>query len=417
MSVQLPKYAKKLLQDKRYKVLYGGRGSAKSYTVARLLLLKASNQVRRVLCAREFQNSINDSVHHLLAQEIEKLNLGHFFNITNSSITGINGSEFIFKGVRHNAQSIKSISSLTDLWVEEAQTVSQSSWQVLIPTIREEGSEIYVTFNPDSENDPTYRMFVDPQGKPIERSDAVILKVNHNHNPWFPEVLRKEMNALYTNNPDLADHIWGGNIRSHSDAQIFKNKWAVQEFEKQEHWSGEYMGADWGFSQDPNTLVSCFIDPMSNTLFIRHARFGYGTELNDIPNMYDLVPNSRQKIIRADNSRPETISHIKGMGFKIQAAEKWAGSVEDGITFLKNFSKIIIHPECTKMIEEAKNYSYKTDKLTGDVLSDIIDTYNHGWDAVRYALQPMIKNAKTGKFTEDYADLKNSGFDSNKLHW
>lgn len=415
--IQLPLYSEKLEAPKRYKVLYGGRGSAKSYTIARILLARGRSEPRRILCAREFQNSIHESVHHLLKQEIEVMGMGNFYEVTNSAITGKNGTEFIFKGVRQNIQSIKSIPGITDLWLEEAQTVSQSSWDVLIPTIREPGSEIWVSFNPDSTDDPTFKMFCNEDGSPKNLPDAVILKVNYDQNPWFPKVLKEEKNKLYRVNPDLADHVWGGNPRTHSDAQIFKNKWSVQPFEIEEHWNGPYQGADWGFSVDPTVLSALYVDKKNNLLYVRHAKFGYHTELKDLPELFDQVPNSRQRLIRADCARPETVSHVKAAGFKIQSCEKWKGSVEDGITFLLSFDKIIFHPECTKAIEEAKNYSYKTDRLTGDVLNEIVDAYNHFWDSARYALEPIIKSARAGKFTPEMSEPDDSHVEDSQPEW
>lgn len=396
MSIQLPPYAEKLFDPYRYKVLHGGRGSGKSYTVARTLLIRAAASKRRVLCAREFQNSITESVHKLLSDQAEELGLQNFFHIGNHSIVGENGSDFIFRGVRMNVNSIKSMVGLTDLWLEEAHTISQMSWDVLIPTIREPGSEIWVTFNPDQEDDPTYKMFLDKEGNPIERDDALVLKVNWQDNPWFPDVLEKEKNHLFKVNPDLAMHVWEGQIRKNSDSQIFRHKWEVRDFPIQKRYDGPYFGADWGFSTDPTTLVKLYIDPYEREILIRNAKFGYHVELDDIPAMFDSVPESRDRLIRADNSRPETISYIGRQGFAIEGAEKWTGSVEDGIEWLKSFNKIVIHPECEEMITEAKNYSFKTDRLTGDVLTDIVDAYNHGWDAVRYACQPMISAGNLG---------------------
>lgn len=390
MKPQLPKYAKPLFLPKRYKVLYGGRGSSKSYTIARALLIIGRTQKIRVLCAREFQNSITESVHFLLRQEIDALGYGYHYEVTNNSITGANGTEFIFKGIRHNIESIKSMAGITHVWLEEAQTVSKFSWEILIPTIREPNSEIWVSFNPDSEDDPTYEKFVDKEGKPLPRDDAFVLKVNHHQNPWFPEVLKKEMEHLYRVNPDLADHVWEGNCRSHSDAQIFKGKYEVREFEAQPHFDGPYFGADWGFSTDPTTILKIYLDLRNREILIRHAKFGYGVEIDDLPEMFDQVPGVRNAKIRADCARPETISYMSRKGFDIEAAEKWTGSVEDGIEWLKGFDKIVIHPECEHMIKEAKNYSYKVDRLTQDVLTDIVDAYNHGWDAIRYGLQPLI---------------------------
>lgn len=404
MSIALPDYAAPLFHSLRYKCLMGGRGSGKSYTIARALLLIGAKQKIRVLCAREFQNSINESVHRLLSQQIEAIGLTDFYRITNTSISGINGTEFFFKGVRHNINSIKSMAGITHLWLEEAQTISQVSWDVLVPTIREPNSEIWVSFNPDSKDDPTYTRFVDSKGEPLKKENAYIVKVNWNDNPWFPSVLAAEKDDLFLVNPDLAMHVWEGHCRSHSDAQIFKNKWTVREFEFEKHFDGPYFGADWGFSADPSVLVKCYIDLEKRELLIRHAKFGYHVEINDLPEMFDQVPESRDRMIRGDCSRPETISYIKRRNFNIEGAAKWKGSVEDGIEWLKSFVKIVIHPECTEMITEAKNYSYKIDRLTSDVLTDIIDKYNHGWDAVRYAFQPMISAGHIGDFSKEFLD-------------
>ena len=405
-EISLPDYAEKLLDPYRYKVLLGGRGSAKSYTVARLLLLIGSQKRIRVLCAREFQNSITESVHKLLSEQIDELGLGDFYTVTNQSISGSNGSEFIFKGVRMNISSIKSMVGITHLWLEEAHTISKVSWDVLIPTIREPRSEIWVTFNPENDDDPTYTMFIDKDGNPVDRDDALVLHVNWDMNPWFPEVLMKEKDHLYKVNPDLAEHVWGGKTRKNSSAQIFRNKWRVEAFEHQEGWDGPYFGADWGFSNDPSVLVKIYLDTKNRRIMFRYAKFGFGVEIDYLPDLFDQVPESRYFKIRADGSRPETISHMQRRGFNIEAAEKWTGSVEDGIEWLRTWNEIIIHPDCEQnfirdgvefkygMITEAKNYSYKVDRLTQDILTDIVDAFNHGWDGARYACQPMIsKNA------------------------
>lgn len=394
--MKLPKWSRKLFESYRYKVLYGGRGSAKSYTVARALLTIGIGKKIRVLCAREFQNSINESVHKLLSEQIDELGYASFYTVTQNSIIGANGTEFIFKGVRMNVNSIKSMVGITHLWLEEAHTISQHSWDVLIPTIREPGSEIWVTFNPENDDDPTYTMFVDKEGNPIDRDDAFIMKVNWNKNPWFPEVLKTEKDYLFKVNADLAMHVWEGQCRSNSDAQIFKNKWVVREFEAEDHFEGPYCGADFGFSTDPSTIVKIYLDLHRREILIRHAIFGYHVEIDDLPEMYRRVPGINDIKIRADCARPETISYLNRAGFNIEAAEKWTGSVEDGIEWLKSFEKIVIHPECEEMITEAKNYSYKVDRLTQDVLTDVVDAYNHGWDAIRYGLQPMIMAGNLG---------------------
>jgi phage terminase large subunit len=388
-AVELPTYAAPLFEPYRYKVLKGGRGSAKSYTVAKILLLRALRKKRFVLCAREFQNSMADSVHKLLEEQIYEMNLDKFYNVQNQQITSTNGSKFIFKGVWRNTNSIKSIPGLTDLWIEEAHTCSKNSWDVLIPTLREEGSEIWVTYNPENEDDPTHVKFCGPEGAP---PGTLLIEANHADNPWFPNVLKDEMDHLRRTNYELYLHVWEGQTRTNSDAQIFRNKFKVDYFQVSKDWDGPYFGADWGFSVDPTALVKVYLDIKGpkKRLLISEEAGGVGVELDDIPELFDTVSEVRKRVIRADNARPETISYIARQGFAIEAAEKWKGSVEDGIEWLKSFDEIIIHPRCKETANEFRKYSYKIDRLTQDITTDIVDAYNHYIDAIRYAFQPLI---------------------------
>lgn len=390
VNIDLPPYAEPLFQPYRYKVLYGGRGSSKSYTVARVLLIKGYNEVRRVLCAREFQNSISESVHKLLSEQIEAMGLQHHYTVTDKKIVGKNGTEFIFKGVKSNTESIKSMQGITDLWLEEAQTVSQDSWDVLIPTIRAEGSEIWVTFNPLNDDDPTYTKFVNEDHTPKTYKGLLCLEVNWRDNPWFPDVLKDEKDYLFEVDPDLAMHVWEGRCKKFSDAQIFKGKWRVADFEIQPQWEGPYLGADWGFSVDPTVLIESYIDFENMVLYVSAEAYGEHVELDDIPELFDKIPTSRQRVSRGDNSRPETISHLKRKGFPIEACQKWKGCVEDGIEKIRSFREIVIHVNCPNMANEARLYSFKTDRLTNEVTTKIIDADNHCWDALRYALEPII---------------------------
>lgn len=400
MRIELPEFALPLYTDEfRYNVLYGGRGSAKSYSVADALLIRGMRDKRKVLCAREFQNSISDSVLSLLEGRAEVLGLNKFYKFTRDSITGNNGTEFMFKGVRHNINSIKSIPGITDCWIEEAQTVSKVSWDILIPTIREDGSQIFITYNPENEDDPVHAKFV--MNPPPDKS--YVVKVNYDQNPWFPEVLEAEKNWAFQTNPELAEHIWNGACRSQSDAQIFRGKYCVDIFEPKDNWLGPYYGADWGFSKDPTVLIQMYIDPENKNLHIRREAHSdvfmkdirsrkpnAVFDLEQIGTLFDQIPGSRFRTIRADCARPETIKFVAGRGFNIVGAEKWTGSVEDGIEYIKSFRQVIIHPECPKTKEEFKNYSYKVDRLTQDVTTDIIDAWNHCIDAIRYGLEPMI---------------------------
>lgn len=389
MEIQLPKWSPPLFEPFRYKVLYGGRGSAKSVTIARVLLITGAQSRRKILCTREFQNSIADSVLSLLKEQAEQIGLSDFYHFGRDSIIGANGTEFLFKGLHHNINSIKSIPSITDCWIEEAQTISKLSWETLIPTIRENGSEIYISYNPYNEDDPVHERFV--SGKEGPPPNSFILKVNWDDNEWFPEVLMAEKDRDYRVNPELADHIWGGECRSQSAAQIFKGKYKIANFEPDKSWYGPYFGCDWGFSTDPMALTKSYIDAPNRRLYVRNETGGTGIELDHIPSWFDKIPESRTRKIRADNARPETISFVKRQGFNIVAVEKWKGSVEDGIEFLKNFDEIIIHSECVETAKEMKNYSYKVDRLTNDVTTDIVDAWNHYIDSLRYAFEPMIK--------------------------
>ena len=373
-----------ITDKKRYKVAYGGRGSGKSYGFADACLLKALESKIRILCARQLQTSIKDSVHKLLCDRINAHNLNAWFEITQQSIRCKNGSEFIFKGIQNNVNEIKSMEGVDICWVEEAQSVSAESWDVLIPTIRKENSEIWVTFNPDKEEDATYQRFV------INPPDDCITRlINYNDNKYFPEVLRREME--YCRRISQADYewIWLGKTRVQTDAQIFKGRYVVQEFDEAVPTTRFFHGADWGFAKDPTTLVRCFIK--NDCLYIDREAYGVGVELDETPQLFDSIETARRFPIKADCARPETISFMHRKGFNITAAKKWSGSVEDGLAVLKSFAKIIIHPRCKHTADEFRLYSYKVDKNNGDILPIIEDKNNHCIDALRYALDGYIK--------------------------
>ena len=380
-----------LIQEQaRYKVFYGGRGGAKSWAFARALLVMGLQRKLRVLCCREFQNSIADSVHKLLSDQIGELGFTGRYDVTQKAITGVNGTEFIFKGLRHNATEIKSLEGVDVAWVEEAQSVSRESWDLLIPTIRKEGSEIWISFNPGRPDDETYQRFV---VQPPD--DAIVVKVGWRENPWFPDTLRKEMEYCRRVSPDDYQHIWEGEPRILTEAQVFKGRYAIEEFATPDNMRF-FHGADWGFANDPTALVRCFIQ--GERLYIDHEAYGVGVELDETPALFDSIPTARKWAIKADNARPETISFMRKRGFNISPAKKWAGSVEDGLAVLKSFEKIIIHPRCKHTIEEFNMYSYKVDKNNGDILPVIVDAWNHCIHALRYSLDGYIHGLGPMKF-------------------
>ena len=336
--IKFPSAFEDLFRPARYKVYYGGRGGGKSWMVARALLIKGLEGKVRVLCAREFQTSIADSVHKLLSEQIDALGLAPYYEVQKTRIIGLNGTEFIFKGLRHNVQEIKSTEGVDYCWIEEAQSVSEESWAVLVPTIRQADSEIWMTFNPQDDDDPTYRKFVlNPP------PNSVVRKVSWRDNPHFPQVLRDEMEYLQRVDPDAYAHVWEGETRTISDAVILRGKVEVRPFETPPV-DRFYFGADWGFSQDPTVLIRCFV--IDRTLYIDHEAYSIGCDIDKTPALFDKVPESRKWPIYADSARPETISYMRRAGFNISAAEKWSGSVEDGIAFLRSFERIVIHERC-----------------------------------------------------------------------
>jgi len=382
-----PKF-KPLFQPKRYKTFHGGRGGAKSWAAARALVIMAASKKLRILCTREVQNSIKDSVHKLLKDQIEMLGLNPWFRITNESITSASGSEFLFKGLRFDPLGIKSTEGVDICWVEEAQSVSSDSWAILIPTIRKEGSEIWVTFNPGKESDPTYQRFI-----VTPPDDSITVEVNYYDNPYLPETLRKEMEYCKRVDYEAYEHIWLGKPKSISDSVIFRNRYRVEAF-PDDLWQQAdrlFFGADFGFANDPSTLIRMFM--IDTRLYIEYEAYGVGVELDEMPQFYDSIPEVRKWPVKGDNSRPETISYLARQGFSIDAAAKWNGSVEDGVTYLKGFEEIIIHERCKHTADEFRHYSYKVDKKTGDILPIIVDKFNHCIDAIRYGLDGYITSS------------------------
>ncbi len=390
--IDIPKVFKEWLDPYRYKVSYGGRGAGKSWAYAVLIVVKCLQKNIRVLCCREFQTNINQSVYGLLKDTIARYKLGKYFKITNNKITcTLTGSEISFTGLHFNPTEIKSYEGIDICWVEEAQSVSKQSWDVLIPTIRKEGSEIWISFNPDLETDETYQRFV------VNKADnELLVKINYDQNPYFPEVLRKEMEHCKKVDPEAFDNIWDGNVRKYSNAQIFKDKFEVVEFETPNNNVQFLFGADWGFAEDPSTLIRCYI--LNDCLYIDKEAYGIGIGLNQLDAFYRTIPNLEHNKIMADNSRPETINFMKKKGFWIEGAKKWGGSVEDGIAIMRSFEKIYIHPSCKHTEDEFKFYSYKVDKLSNKVLPVIEDKNNHCIDAIRYALDEVIRKASPMRF-------------------
>lgn len=387
----VPVFAK---EGVRYRGAFGGRGSAKTRTFAMMSAVKAYQAAEQgisgvILCGREFMNSLEESSMEEVKQAIRSIPwLNDYFDIGEKYIrTKCKRVNYVFCGLRHNLDSIKSKARILLAWVDEAESVSDLAWKKLRPTVRESGSEIWVTWNPEKDGSATDKRF-----RKTPPKNSIIVEMNYNDNPWFPDVLEEErlddLNSL-----EYSDYawIWEGAYLENSDKQVLANKYVVQSFPDNLWQKADRLlfGADFGFAKDPNTLLRQFI--LNDCLHIEYELYGIGVELDHMPAFYDKIPESRKWPIKADSARPETISYLKRQGFNISAAKKWQGSVEDGITHLRGFKQIIIHPRCKETAKEARLYSYKTDRITGEVLPIIEDKNNHCWDAVRYGLDGYIK--------------------------
>lgn len=372
----------------QYRATYGGRGSGKSQSAAIMAAVWGYADPLRILCTRELQVSIRDSFHREVKDVIERTPwLAAHYDVGVDYIRGKNGTEFIFRGLRHNSSSIKSLAGIDLTIVEEAEDVPEESWLALEATVfRQAKSELWALWNPRQDGSP-----VDKRFRKSPPTGALIAKINWQDNPFFPEGLdklrRREQQRL-----DSATyaHIWEGAYLQNSDAQVFGGKFEVAEFEPQTVWDGPYFGLDFGFAQDPTAAVECYIN--NDRLYIRREAGKVGLELDDTPAfIHDRMPLLPLHTVRADSARPESISYLQRHGIpSIKSVKKWAGSVEDGVAFIKSLDRVIIHPDCPETAREFRLYSYKQDRLSGDIMPKIVDANNHYIDALRYALQPMV---------------------------
>ena len=407
-----------LLAKSRYKGAKGGRGSAKSHFFADLLVTRCVADEVRAVCVREVQKSIAKSVKQLIEDKIRSRGLVHLFRIleTHIEVTGGQGAggRIDFQGMQNRtADSIKSLEGYDIAWVEEAQSLSQRSLDLLRPTIRKAGSEIWASWNPEKPDDPIEQLLCGPHPP----ANSVVVEANYVDNPWFPDELREEMEVDRLRDPDKFNHVWLGKYRKRTNSLVFTN-WSVKPFKTPQN-AIRRFGADWGFSQDPSTLVSAFIgrwddggeaiaDHGGKVLFVDEEAYEIGCEIDDTPALFagncpanhgdwkrwnnllgkPGVSEALKWRITADSARPETIFYMRQRGFKIVRAVKGPGSVEDGIEFLKNY-EIVVHPRCVHAIEELETYSFKIDPDTEEILSVLEDKNNNVIDALRYALESL----------------------------
>jgi len=397
-----------LLAPNRYKGAYGGRGGAKSHFFAELLLHRCVVQPTRAVCVREIQRSLEQSVKRLLEDKIVSLGLSERFRVMATHIETPHDGIIIFQGMQdHTAESLKSLEGYDVAWVEEAQMLSQRSLNLLRPTIRKEGSEIWFSWNPMEVTDPV-DVFL--RGSSPPPSTAVV-ETSYEDNPHLPQVLRDEIEWDKARDLEKYLHIWKGRYRKFSEARVFKN-WRVEEFESPRE-ADFYLGSDWGFSIDPSVLTRCFFLD-ARTLCVDHEAYEVGCEIEDTPDLFDgllcagLCPPKRSDcrrpehgwarpwVVTADNARPETISHMQRHGYKkMTASIKGPNSVEEGISFLQSYD-IIVHPRCRHTIDELTYYSYRVDPLTDVVLPILADKKNHVIDSLRYAVERKRRAKRRG---------------------
>lgn len=373
------KFARALFTPARHKAFYGGRGSAKSWSVATYLAVKAAKEKKKIVCARQFQNSIRDSSKDLVEKRITALGLGQQYVVTERSIihTGTK-SQFGFIGLERNIDSIRSLEGADIVWVEEARTTKSKSMEVLLPTVRGAGSELIWTWNPVDPTDPVDAYF--RQGAPPPRS--IVTYVDYMDNPFFHLTeMPQEMEVLRQGNYERYKHVWLGEYDLSYESKVFPNV-RVDRVEVPPTAVPLY-GLDFGFGSDPSFMVKVYL--IGRTLYIAAEAQGR-VPMEQLPDLVRSVVRDDGDLVKADSSQPGTIEFLNSRGLNVVGAKKGPGSVKSGILFLQGHD-IVIDPNCEGMREEARLYSWMTDRLTGKALSMPVDQYNHGWDAARYATE------------------------------
>jgi phage terminase large subunit len=402
-NADFPEKLSVLFDPARYKVLYGGRGGAKSWGVARALLIIGSRQPTRILCAREFQTSIKDSVHKLLSDQIFSMGLEDFYEITQTAIRGKNGTEFSFAGLKNNVANIKSYEGCDIAWVEEAQTTSKLSWNILIPTIRKEGSEIWITFNPELETDETYKRWI---LNPPENS--IIQKIGWQDNPWFPETLRLEKDALYARDREAYNTVWEGMCRQTVDGAIFAKEMQQAEFEGRitrvpydpikpvmavfdigwadatAVWFLQFIGMETRLIRYYETTQTTM-----SQILAKMQTFGYVYDTLYLPH------DAQNKTLAANGRSIEEI--VRAAGFNVRIIDRTP--ITDSINAARTiFNKCYFDREnCHEGLQCLRHYRYDVNPDTGTFSQKPLhDNYSHGADAFRY-IGLMINEPKQVK--------------------
>lgn len=395
--LELPDYAAALFQPKRYKVLHGGRGGGKSWAVARALLIQGAKEPLRVLCAREVQKSIRDSVHRLLSDQIAAMGLESFYEVLDTEIRGKNGTLFLFSGLlQHTIDSIKSFEGVDRVWVEEAHGVSKKSWDVLIPTIRRPGSEIWATFNPQLDTDEVYARFVK-----TGRDDCIAIQVNYSENPWFPEVLESErLTAKATMKASEYGHIWEGQCLPAVEGAIYFDEVAQLETSGRictvPHDPLLKTHAVWDLGwNDSMSIILVQRSRVGELRVIEYVEDSHRTLADYVADLkakryqgqpvnwgFDYLPHDGfTKDFKTGKSAQEILQALSRSVMQTPRMD-----VEGGIRAARAvFPQLYLDKEkTTRLVECLKRYRRQINQQTNEPGQPLHDEYSHGADAFRY---------------------------------
>lgn len=386
---------------KRFNFFRGGRGGMRTTSIARCFVDWMADRPVRLCAARSFQNSIAVSNKQALEDQIELLRLQHRFNVTRDYIEADTGAICTFKGLERNPDSFKSFESLDALWWEEANAATLSTLGKVTPTLRKKGSILIFSYNPEDVDAPIEKVQKDNANHAL---GCVVRHTNYLDNPWCTEELKADADALKGADYERYLHVFEGQFWAQSEASILGKKLRSYPFEIDDSYGSPMIGVDWGFSQDPTAVVECYV--RGNSLYIRRAAGKVRLELVDTADWLKAkAPNIANYRSFADSARPETISMVKAKIPLIIGADKWGGSVEDGIAVLQSFDEIVVHPECqADTASEIRAYSFKVDK-NDNVTRIVEDANNHYTDAIRYALSQIIQARRRVKSKQTVLSL------------
>lgn len=390
-KIELPKIYKFLFEPKRYKAMYGGRGSGKSHSVARALLIMGMQRPIRVVCAREIQKSIKDSVHKLLSDIIAEHDFRSFYTVQESVIKGINGTEFVFRGLKHNTRDLKSLEGADICWIEEAENVSDNSYEILIPTIRKEGSEIWATFNVKNITDPTYRRFVTEKDE-----DTVSIKVSWRDNPFFPDVLCKEKDKLQRADYEAYLHIWEGEPDTRRSGAVYAKQIAKAREEKRvtsvPYDPGYEVFTAWDLGFGDSTAI-WWLQFVGRELRWLEAYENSGEQLDHYASIIKGKPyNYSMHFLPHDGAA----GNIRGDSVSNQLSQMGVQN-----TVLQRESDINIGIE---LLRQTIAYSVFDDKKCSDGLH-ALESYGYEWDEDR----AMFKSKPRHDWSSHYADAARYG--------